>query len=198
MQSFHNRVVVDPTKENRQAFLLFGIAVAGKSADQTVEKLSRFLWNGLPALIQTYSPFEKLRWMDEGACLDERLRGFKLGRYAVLGRAFRYLGREQPVLDDICIADLEAIPGVGYKTSRYFLLYTTDRTDIAALDTHILRWLREVLELKNVPRQTPSGRRYRELEKAFVRAARVRGLTPQELDNHIWQHYARGEVPLPN
>jgi thermostable 8-oxoguanine DNA glycosylase len=83
-------------------------------------------------------------------------------------------------------ADLEKIHGIGPKTARFWILWTRPDARYAALDVHILRWMRE--RGHKAPKQTPSApKTYARLEKAFLAEADKRGLTPRELDFKIWQ-----------
>jgi thermostable 8-oxoguanine DNA glycosylase len=77
------------------------------------------------------------------------------------------------------------IHGIGPKTSRFFILWTRPHERYAALDVHILRWLRGLGH--NAPRSTPNGRKYGELEKIFLSEADKRGLSPGELDAQVWE-----------
>jgi thermostable 8-oxoguanine DNA glycosylase len=71
-------------------------------------------------------------------------------------------------LSTCSIEELESIWGIGPKTARFFVLFSRDNVDdIAVLDVHILRWLRE--QGYDVPKQTPSStKRYREIELLFL------------------------------
>ena len=69
-------------------------------------------------------------------------------------------------------------------------MHTRPDEQYAALDVHILRWLRT--KGYDAPKGTPTGERYRELELNFISEAEKRGMTPAELDSAIWYEAARG------
>lgn len=78
---------------------------------------------------------------------------------------------------------------VGPKTARFFLLSTRRGAQCAALDTHVLKFLRSLGH--DVPAVTPSkGRRYHEIEQLFLDEARRRRMTPAKLDAAVWHSYA--------
>ena len=84
--------------------------------------------------------------------------------------------------------ELEEIHGIGPKTSRFFIMWTRPGANYAALDTHILKWL--ALRGHKVPKSTPSGKKYKEIEKIFLREAAELGMSPQELDTIIWKSFS--------
>jgi thermostable 8-oxoguanine DNA glycosylase len=66
------------------------------------------------------------------------------------------------------IADLEAIKGIGPKTSRFFMLHSRPDQELIVLDIHILRYLKRRFRMK-VPKSTPSGKRYLAIEAEAIR-----------------------------
>ena len=64
----------------------------------------------------------------------------------------------------------------------------------AALDTHLLKYLRAE-GVENVPKSTPSSnKQYDRLEKEFL--SRVpQGMTPAEFDLEIWKKYSDSLTP---
>jgi thermostable 8-oxoguanine DNA glycosylase len=79
---------------------------------------------------------------------------------------------------------LEQIYGIGPKTSRFFILWTRPNASFAALDRHILRWLRE--KGYQVSKTPPTGKRYCELENIFLEEARQLNKSARQLDSEIW------------
>lgn len=149
------------------------------------------------------SPFQLLRYViDEGHWsrakgkredyLDMLLRSVAMGKYVLLGRAFREVLTLQP--RTATLEELEAVHGIGAKTARFFLMHTRKGARVAALDTHILKAM--ALWGYKVPRATPSKKRYLELEQIFLLEARGRRMTPADLDLTLWLHFAgRREAP---
>jgi thermostable 8-oxoguanine DNA glycosylase len=113
----------------------------------------------------------------------------KVGNYGKVFKAFHEVAFANLDLRTCSPAELEAIHGIGPKTARFFIIWTRQDARVAALDVHILRWMRNLGY--DAPRQTPSGKRYAVLEAAFLAEADRRGLSPQALDAQIWSAGSR-------
>lgn len=193
--------VTDPTLEPRfdmariekEEFLLFCICVAGKNARTTQAGLHRF-WTRVEGCLgprPKAGPFDLIReytlrfgW----DALAEALRSSGIGCYHMKAKylidaAYKGLGMN---LDTCTAEDLERIQGVGPKTSRFFLLWTRKDIQVACLDTHVLRWLRE--QGVDAPKTTPTGKKYAKLEQEFLGLV-PKGMTPMEFDFQIWTKY---------
>jgi thermostable 8-oxoguanine DNA glycosylase len=170
-------------------WILFGICVAGKSAKGTEKKLRAFLddiRDTMPGY-EGVSPFEIVRYAIYKRKLDHYLRKHKLGKYGLYRKAFP--AAVQIDLDNVTVESLEKVPGIGPKTARMSILYYEPEANCVPLDTHVLKWLK--LQGYDAPKSTPqSGRRYLELEQAFIAEAKKRGKTVRELDTEVWQSYA--------
>jgi thermostable 8-oxoguanine DNA glycosylase len=162
-----------------QKRLLYAMIVAGKSAEFANAVFSRFM-RGCSVL-----PFSWIAKMGDDELL-ERLTTAKTGNYTKLARGFRELVDAAIDLRSCGPEQLEEIHGIGPKTARFWLLWTRPNARYAALDVHILRWLRE--QGYAAPKATPAYTvRYQQLEKAFLAEADKRGMTPRELDLQIWE-----------
>jgi thermostable 8-oxoguanine DNA glycosylase len=160
--------------------LLYSIIVAGKSAKFT-EGVIRKLFS------DTTSPFDQIRsWMSNNT-LESKLREARSGNYIKLTKAFTALVNSSIDLYTCSPHDLEMIHGIGRKTSRYFIISTRPNENYAALDVHTLRWLLE--QGYDVPKSTPTGKKYYEIENIFLLEAKKLGLTSRELDVKIWNEY---------
>lgn len=137
-----------------EAFMVFSIAVAGKNATRTANLIADVLHQAE----QNETPFQFLRRIP----LDDHLRFWKVGQYRRILTALE--GVMKLDLRTCTMADLLKVHGIGSKTANMFLLHSRPNHQGAVLDTHILRWMREVHGVKT-PKQTPSGRRYDQLEK---------------------------------
>jgi hypothetical protein len=195
-----NQTAVDPhnlpKRMNRQQlewWIIFTICVAGKSAKQTREKLDAFLddmpvprvsGNQTPPNIPT--PFGRVRYLLSEGKLLQRLKKHKMGKYKLFNKAFREAIKLD--LDNITVESLLKVPGIGPKGSRMIILYYEPDASVVPLDTHILKQLRAWGY--DAPKSTPTGRRYLELEKAFIEEAKKRGKTVRELDTAVWNSYA--------
>lgn len=166
------------TDADLQRRLIYSVLVAGKTAKFAESKLA-----GLLGTEGWVAPFDFIRAADEDGMLDWELRQAGTGRYGLLAQCFARLVDVDP--RTCLISDLEAIPGIGPKTARFFILWTRPGVRHAALDVHVLRWLRD--QGYDAPKATPpAGKRYRQLEEAFLAEAEQRGLSPRELDSDIW------------
>ena len=68
-------------------------------------------------------------------------------------------------------------------------MMTTRNARCAALDTHVLKYLRDK-GVPDVPRQTPAaGPTYERLEQAFLGFADDVGVSPAILDISVWEDY---------
>jgi len=180
----------DRTKEELEEFLLFAIVVAGKGAFQQAAKLEAFLsqrQKSEDGACFVQSPFEYITDLDwKPGRLVERLREVKMGQYDRVSTAFRGVAHLFPYpLFKTDISMLECIKGIGMKTARFFAMHTRPNVEYACLDTHILRWL-SGLGYADVPKSTPRGEKYLQLESIFLQHARHLGKTPSELDLEIW------------
>lgn len=172
------------TDQELQLRLLYAVIVAGKSARFAEQAMAR-LFAGLGDTL----PFNRLlEWVADGT-LDARLREARVGNYGKISKAFSALAASGIDLRSCGPDSLEAIHGIGPKTARFFMIWTRHDARVAALDVHILRWMRDLGY--DAPRQTPSGKRYALLEAAFLAEADRRGLSPQALDAQIWSAGSR-------
>ena len=175
------------TTAELEEFLLFGIAVAGKNADATakgLDKLLRVL--GFPIL----SPLQAIRnGIKTGQFTPELIRECGLGCYNQRYCSFRSAAARKMNLYACSVEDLEQIHGIGKKTSRFFMLHTRRDFKGAALDTHILKFLRS-RGVQDVPTNTPgSTTQYRRLEEAFLKTVPPH-MTVADWDLSIWNSYA--------
>ena len=170
-----------------EARLIYSAMVAGKSARFADRVVRRLLDSGDAA----DSPFQMIRRWEHWGSLPDLLREIRSGSYTRLGRALPEMARLDP--RTCTLEELERVHGIGPKTARFFLLWTRPGVRVAALDTHILKFLRSLGH--DAPKSTPTaGRRYRELEDAFLAEADKRGQTPRDLDWEVWDAYSRGQT----
>ncbi len=171
---------------------LFSLVVAGKTAKTQARLLDGFLLS-LPAADhpENDTPFERIQKSIQRGDLMEAIKASRLGQYNRLCRAFT----ESVMLDlQTCtVDDLETIHGVGPKTARMFVMMSRPGQRHAALDTHVLKHLRAngIVAPNNTP---PAGKKYRELEEAFLVLADSSGLSVAEYDLSVWKRYSNGAV----
>ena len=166
--------------------LLYSILVAGKKATFAEKKMRSIM---VAAKVRgDKSLFEYIERLAASGNLGVMLRWWRTGRYGLIERAFRAVVSLHP--GTCTLEELEAVPGIGPKTARFFLLWSRPFVRKAALDVHILHWLRD--QGYDAPKQTPpAGRTYRRLEEAFLSEADKRGKTARELDWEIWAAYSQ-------
>lgn len=163
--------------------LLYSMVVAGKSATFAENVMDRFLQNDK-------SPFALIRELEESGQLKIELQKARSGNYDKLTMGFAALAHSGIDLEKCTALELEAIHGIGPKTSRFFIIWTRPDAKHAALDTHILKWLRYLGH--DAPKATPSGAKYAALEKIILQEADKRSMTPRDLDAQIWDYCSKG------
>jgi thermostable 8-oxoguanine DNA glycosylase len=184
--------MIDPqniTNYNRtdaelEELMLFAAAVTAKTAVVIARQLDTFLKYGP----ENASPFAKVKWMIDNGRLDFYLRNSSIGQYIRLNKSFKQLIKLNP--RTCTVEDLEAVHGVGPKTARFFILHSRPNQRIAALDTHMIHYLREkgFTQLDN----TPTNRKvYKQLEAIFIAEADMAGKTVAEFDLSIWNKYSK-------
>lgn len=158
----HNITNFKRTEAELEEFILFAPAVAGKTAAQITCALDRFLGdNG------SDTPFARVRMYDQKGILTDRIRDAKLGKWRTLTSCYRSLAHNKLDLSTCSLSELEAIDGIGPKTSRFFVIHTRADVRVAVLDTHVLGYLRSLGH--DVPKATPqSSVSYARIEKIFL------------------------------
>jgi thermostable 8-oxoguanine DNA glycosylase len=176
----------DRPKTELQEWLIFSILVANKPAKRTALVTDQLL-KSLPG----GTPFNRLRM----AIIQKRLRGAlmraRTGQYKRIYRALKNVVGDAVFgpMDPATVSLDRLEEAVGPKTARFFLLSTRAGVRAAALDTHVLKFLRS--QGYEVPKATPSkGKKYREIEQWFLQEADKRGMTPANLDAEVWASYA--------
>ena len=133
-----------------EEFILFCIVVAGKKAYIQARKLDEFLLSVKARLMmpEQVSPFQIIKSAEQHGILFEEIKKAKLGQYKKINSAFKYISEKEYNLVRMTPKILEEIPGVGMKTSRFFLLHSDIfyKDKIAILDTHILKFIKENID----------------------------------------------------
>lgn len=174
----------DRTDDELELFFLFCAVVAGKTATTQARLLNRFLLS-LPS--QSSSPFARISSAIQSGVLLERLIESRLGQFNRLVVLF-----EQALavnLRTCSISDLEQLRGVGPKTARMFVMMSRPDQRVAALDTHVLKWLNN--NGIAAPKTTPSaGPIYEKLENEFLKLVDKSGMSVAEYDLMVWRSFA--------
>ncbi len=172
--------------------ILYSIIVAGKTAIFADQKTKQLLENCLPEEM----PFNMLRRLILTNQLELIIRKVGVGNYTKFSIAVRELLNSNIDFETCKPEDLEKIKGIGPKTSRFFIMWIRPGETYAALDVHILRWLRNLGY--DAPKHTPTNKKkYSELEKAFIEEAKAHGRTPRQLDLEIWEDGSKRKNNVP-
>jgi thermostable 8-oxoguanine DNA glycosylase len=171
-----------------EEFLVFSIAVAGKTAKTIAPRTHSFLMEITNK--GRFMPLLSIRVCNEwGTDLGEMLQDHGIGCYTLKAKSLVDIAERNPNLRTCSVADLEACYGIGPKTARFFVMHSRrDAPPMAALDTHILKYLREQ-GVEGVPKETPSaGPTYNRLEQAFLELVPA-GVSPADWDLEVWKRY---------
>jgi hypothetical protein len=204
--------VIDPsnitqfncTRPKLEELILFWVCAAGKNGKTAARCLDRFLkkWRaesrlgGIP-ITKRPSPFYAIQYLHDIWRLDgvvEELRDHGIGCYNHKAKTFVDLAYSGIDLKTCTVDELEEIKGIGPKTARCFLIHSRPNQRYAGLDTHVLKYMRE--KGYEVPKSTPSGKRYREIERQFLSLADEAGKTVAEFDLEIWNEYSTRRRPI--
>ena len=178
-----------------EEFLLFCIVVAGKTAYIQAQKLEDFLKSINIRLMmpESSSPFQSLKSANQHGILMEEILRAKLGQYRKIYNSFKYITEREYDLTRMTPEELELIPGVGMKTSRFFLLHSdkTYKDKIAIIDTHILKFIKENIDIR-APKSTPTIRvTYKYWEDRFLYWCESNNKNVADFDLEVWKSYAR-------
>lgn len=169
--------------------ILFWVCAAGKNGVTAAKCLHNFLEYGMQIMgaPATETPFGIVRFLDVRSRLEFALKYKGIGCYNQKARTMRELAASGMNLRTCSVEDLESIVGIGPKTSRCFIMHSRPNQRYAGLDTHVLKYLRDRGHV--VPKSTPTGKKYRELEKIFLNYADEAGKPVAEFDLSIWNQY---------
>jgi thermostable 8-oxoguanine DNA glycosylase len=187
----------DQTDRQLEEFILFWVCAAGKNGRTAARCLDRMLTEHA-ACYQNNTPFRWILNMHALFDLPQTLKHYGIGCYNSKAKTFYELAvaKHKGVLDlRTCAAsDLEAIHGIGQKTARCFLLHSRKNAQVAGIDTHMLKHLR-ALGYPDIPKSTPSGKKYLTIENYVLSLAKEAGMSPAEYDLHIWNKYSVKSTP---
>ena len=183
------------SKSELEEFLLFTIVVAGKTAYIQAQKLEEFLSSIHKRLMMpdNVSPFQLIRSAKDHGILLQEIHKAKLGQYNKIHSAFLHIAENNYILNKVTPEILEKIPGVGMKTSRFFLLHSDNnyKDNIAILDTHILKFIKENID-NRAPKSTPTNSNtYKYWEEKFLSWCKENNKDAAEFDLEVWKSYAR-------
>ncbi len=176
----------DRTIDELQEFLLFICCVAGKPAVRTANNIEKLLNKDKSNI----SPFEKIAKFIKTNTLHKHLEDIGFGQYSKLEKCMSQLINSKLDLFKCSVEQLEEIHGIGPKSARYFTLHSRKNARVSCIDTHLLKFF--AAHGYDVPKSTPTRKKYLEIEQEFLKLADINNLTPADLDLKIWSMYARG------
>ena len=139
------------------------------------------------------SPFQTIKSADQHGILMEEIQKAKLGQYRKIYAGFKFISEYKLDLKKTTTEQLEIIPGVGMKSSRFFLLHSNYfyKDKIAILDTHILKFIKENIDDRS-PKSTPTIRvTYKYWEDVFLHWCEINNKNVADFDLEVWKSYAR-------
>ena len=195
--------LVDPKKitnfkaDNRELelMILFWILAAGKNGVTAAQCLNKMLSyfaeeinNNFPIPGENLSPFDIIQYIIDEYDLASEMKRFGIGCFNNKAKSFKELIKSRINLRQCTVDDLEAIYLIGAKTARCFLLHSRPNQKYAGLDRHVLKFMAD--QGIEVPKSTPNGKKYRELEIKFLEMCDKVDKTPAEYDLEIWREYS--------
>ena len=177
------------TKADLELFAIFAVCVAGKKSQQTADKVNEH-FRDVQTPTKQLTPFETIKSLIGANIFGGYLQHARFGQYKRIYRALRDLAESSIDLKTCTVEDLEAIHGIGPKTSRFIIMHSRPNQRLATLDTHILRWMRD--QGINTPKATPQSKKlYKELEEKFLTLCDKCAILPSQLDLKIWKQYSK-------
>lgn len=165
--------------------ILFWVLAAGKNgtrAADTTNNMIRF-WQSFGMAIP---PFDAIMHYDT-LQLANFLKQNKTGCHNIKAKTLSQLARSGLDLRECSAEELENIYGIGMKTSRCFIIHSRKNAEYAGLDTHMLKHLKSLGY--DVPKSTPTRKKYLTLESVVIKLATAAGKSPAEYDLDIWNKY---------
>jgi thermostable 8-oxoguanine DNA glycosylase len=169
-----------------EEWALFCFAAAGKSSFTIAPRLDALLRGRFEC---DMSPFNWVNSLIIDGQLVNQLKECGLGQFKRTERCWSEMilhkNPRQWTLDQLL-----SIHGVGNKSARFFLLHSRPDQQVAVLDTHILRWLRD--QGYDAPKISPTHiKTYKKWENVFLCECSKQERDPAEMDLSIWNEYSR-------
>jgi hypothetical protein len=184
------------TDKELEEFILFWVCAAGKNG-RTAARCLDGLLNDIGG--HDIGPFNAIKiwgYYEHPETFEgwpEMLRDNGIGCFTNKAKTMFQLATSGLNLRTCTASDLESIYGVGPKTARCFLLHSRKNAQVAGLDTHMLKHLKNLGH--DVPKSTPTGKKYLDLEKIVLTLSKEAGMTPAQFDLKVWNKYSIKSTP---
>ena len=168
-----------------EARMIFWVLAAGKNGTRAAEATNNMVnfWQNFGMEV---TPFDAIMHYNIKQLADF-LHFNKTGCHNLKARTLYQLANAKIDLRNCSAEDLESIYGIGMKTARCFLIHSRANAQYAALDTHMLKHLKSLDY--DVPKSTPTRKKYLTLEKEVLYLAEQSGKSPACYDLEIWNKY---------
>jgi len=173
------------TDSELQSFWIFSCVVAGKNSDFAAHVIAKLFGQ---AKRNNCTPFEWLATLGENG-IRNSLVAAKSGNYT---RITRFIVESLSL--DLRTATLEQlmnIHGIGPKSASFFLLHSRPNIELAVLDCHLMKYLRD--KGVDAPQQTPTSiKKYLELQSKFLYLAKLDFpfMSIADIDLMLWTKYS--------
>lgn len=163
--------------------ILWWILAAGKNGVTAARCLESLLSSW-----KIGSPFETISYINSVTDLGLEMKKHGIGCYNNKAKYFLDLISKNLDLKNCTLDELESVKGLGSKTARCYLLHSRPNQNYAGLDTHCLAYLKDIGV--DVPKSTPNGKKYKELESIFLKIVKSSKKSAADLDLLIWRVYS--------
>ena len=192
-----------------QEFLLFALFAVHTNADVAANALATLLKRAGSKKAEPFKALKQLRQLLDTKNEESR-PGVKADLQAILSECgLRYHGMRAeailkltdkmvldqhgfsaPMLWQLKRSDLIQWHGIGMKTASFFLIHSQYDAEVACLDVHIMRYLRQRHE--DAPTDPWKSKAvYEKWERVFLDHATELDYHPAELDILIWSRYRK-------
>lgn len=157
------------TQSELEQLLIFSVAVAGKTAKTTARAIERF-FDGCNLELARPTDFLYVWFCESDEVVLNRLKEAHTGNYNRLLKFLKQLVENTPLLENLTVEALRRFHGISHKTAKMIVLHSKPGERHAVIDTHVLKFLRDVVGVKGLPASTPQSlKRYEMLEDTLLR-----------------------------
>lgn len=170
-----------------EAFLLYCVVSNGKNTKLTIRKIESFI-NEL---------YERRENIKISECVELAKKN-KLGKYSILENFFYHIAKNEinpNKLRTISVSELEEIPGMGIKNSRFFKNSTDSTAKYGVLDVFTLSFLQDFYKpyLKIQINKKLSRKNYLKYEEIYLNTYKMyeKEISLHDFDKLICSYYVK-------